>query len=111
MKVSLQPPTASPSQKESKTSLLPELLSVIDERLRNSESIDTYMSGAVAVLLILTDTHAVVANIGDSRVIVGIQADSPAEWIPQQLTTCVRSPTLLCSFLFNTSHPSSHFCY
>ncbi|KAJ3332085.1 hypothetical protein HDU76_001348, partial [Blyttiomyces sp. JEL0837] len=60
----------------------------VNEMLADNSAIDTYMSGTTAaVLLFLVDEgRVVVANVGDSRVLLG-RKEGPDSWVGVQLTT------------------------
>ncbi|KAI8850545.1 phosphatase 2C-like domain-containing protein [Chytridium lagenaria] len=54
----------------------------VNSMLTENESIDTYMSGTTAVLLLVLENEdrAVVANVGDSRVLLGRVDSKSGKW-------------------------------
>jgi serine/threonine protein phosphatase PrpC len=63
--------------------------SSVNNRLIENPAIDTYMSGTTAVILIYLEDErkVVVANVGDSRVLLGRKTEGENSYIGVQLTT------------------------
>ncbi|KAJ1556477.1 hypothetical protein HK405_013840 [Cladochytrium tenue] len=61
----------------------------VNTRLAEDDSIDTYMSGTTAVVLVCLEDagRVVVANVGDSRVLLARKEDD--DWVAVQLTKIV----------------------
>ncbi|KAK8561589.1 hypothetical protein V6N13_149245 [Hibiscus sabdariffa] len=57
----------------------------LDEDLTAENSLDSYCSGSTAVTLVKQDHHLIIANLGDSRAILGTR-DNKNQLIPVQLT-------------------------
>ncbi|KAJ3191184.1 hypothetical protein HK101_007996, partial [Irineochytrium annulatum] len=73
-------------------SALKNVYATVNSMLTENEQIDTYMSGTTAAILICLEDEdrVVIANVGDSRVLLGRKrsdADSGTPWIGVQLTT------------------------
>jgi len=45
------------------------------EALCENEEVDTYISGTTAVIAIFHDNKLIISNVGDSRVVVGLEDD------------------------------------
>lgn len=64
------------------------LISIFQEmsnELCENESIDTYISGTTAVIAIFHENKLIVANVGDSRVVIGLE-DAEGKILSKQLT-------------------------
>ncbi|KAI9348762.1 phosphatase 2C-like domain-containing protein [Zopfochytrium polystomum] len=61
----------------------------VNTQLAENDAIDTYMSGTTAVVLICleADDRVVIANVGDSRVLLGRKEGDDDAWAAVQLTT------------------------
>ncbi|KAK4582287.1 hypothetical protein RGQ29_025459 [Quercus rubra] len=56
-----------------------------DEELGLDSSIDSYCSGTTAVTIVKQDEHLIIANLGDSRAVLGTRGDND-KLVPIQLT-------------------------
>ncbi|KAJ3248289.1 hypothetical protein HDU78_001295 [Chytriomyces hyalinus] len=74
------------SSKEAATALK-SAFATVNELIKENQAIDAYMSGTTATLLILfeEDRRVLVANLGDSRIIMGRREGD--ETVPVQITT------------------------
>ncbi|WOK91916.1 putative protein phosphatase 2C 64 [Canna indica] len=58
----------------------------MDKELRSHPSLDCFCSGSTAVILLKMGAHLFIANIGDSRAVLGCASDDNGSMSPVQLT-------------------------
>jgi len=55
------------------------------DMLCDNDEIDTYISGTTAVIAIFHDNKLIISNVGDSRVVVGLE-DEKGNIVARQMT-------------------------